>query len=129
MNKHNAPPEAYKADWLKSMDKRTSIAQDLQQRHKALCDSLGGIDKLSYQQRALIDRCIFLEYHLQQEEMKLATGGDFDSGKWVQACNSFNGLLTKLGIKEAEFDHSKGQPIQINFVDAPCPDTLTPLDS
>ena len=94
------------------MDKRTSIAQDLHQRHIALCDDLGGIETLSYQQRALIDRCIFLEYHLQQEEMKLATGGDFDSGKWVQACNSLNGLFSKLGLQRQKRELSLNQYVK-----------------
>jgi hypothetical protein len=100
MSKHTTPQAKYTTDWLKNIDKRTSIAQELQQRHTALCDDLGGIETLSYQQRALIDRCIFLEYHLQQEEMKLATGSEFDSSKWVQACNSLNGLFTKLGLNK-----------------------------
>ncbi|MCH2191986.1 MAG: hypothetical protein MK088_06595 [Alteromonas sp.] len=112
MSKQTTPPEAYKADWLKSMDKRTSIANDLQQRHIALCDDLGGIETLSYQQRALIDRCIFLEYHLQQEEMKLATGGEFDSGKWVQACNSLNGLFSKLGLQRQKRELSLTQYVK-----------------
>lgn len=88
----------YNRNWLSALDRRTNIAQDLQKRHTALCDDLGGYNVLSYQQKALVDRAIFLEFHLQQEEIKLAKGEDFDSGKWVQACNSLNGLFAKLGL-------------------------------
>jgi hypothetical protein len=103
MNKHITPQTTYTTNWLKSLDQRTTIAQELRQRQTALSNDLGGIVSLSYQQRSLIDRAIFLEYHLQTEELKLATGGDFDSGKWVQACNSLGGIFSKLGLNR----HSK----------------------
>lgn len=102
--KHIAPQTAYKTNWLQSLDGRTAIAQELRQRQTALSNDLGGIASLSYQQRALIDRAIFLEYHLQQEELKLACGAEFDSGKWVQACNSLAGLLSKLGLNSHSRD-------------------------
>jgi len=93
-----SPLQANPTQWLQSLDGRTSAAQQLRVRHDALCSDLGGYAKLSYQQKALIDRAIFLEYHLQQEELKLATGADFDSGKWTQACNALSGLFSKLGL-------------------------------
>ncbi|MCQ8849041.1 hypothetical protein NQT74_10660 [Alteromonas stellipolaris] len=112
MSKHNTPPEAYKADWLKSMDKRTSIAQDLQQRHIALCDDLGGIDTLSYQQRALIDRFLWIEYWLQREEANLASGGEFDSGRYTQAVNALAGLVNKLGLQRQKRELSLNQYVK-----------------
>ena len=99
MSKLPAPPKAYKPDWLNSLDGRTTVANELRKRHTELCSDLGGFNELSYQQRALIDRALFLEFHLQQEETKLANGADFDSGKWVQACNALNGLLSRLGLQ------------------------------
>lgn len=99
MPKQSAPPQQYTPDWLNTLDGRTTARQVLNKRHSDLCHDLGGFDLLSYQQRALVDRAIFLEYHLQQEEQKLATGGDFDSGKWVQACNSLSGIFKSLGLK------------------------------
>lgn len=100
MSKQTAPQAKYSTDWMQTLDGRTAIAQELRQRHSALCNDLGGYDVLSYQERAMIDRCIFLEYHLQQEEMKLATGAEFDSGKWVQSCNALSGLFAKLGLNK-----------------------------
>lgn len=119
MGKQKTSSNKHKADWLKLMDKRTSISQDLERRREDLCNDLGGIDTLSYQQLTMIDRCIFLEYYLQKEEVKLVNNDDFDSGKWIQACNSLNGLISKLGIEKANSCLATGQPIQINFVDAP----------
>lgn len=92
------PPERYTPDWLESLDGRTNLAQELRHRRRALSDDLGGMDNLSYQQRSLVDRALFMEMHLQAEEMKLATGKPFDSGKWVQACNSLVGLFNRLGM-------------------------------
>jgi len=62
--KEQTPPDEYKNDWLANLDKRTSLAQELRQRHNALCDDLGGLSTLSYQQQALIDRFLFIEYWL-----------------------------------------------------------------
>lgn len=101
MSKPTEPPERYSPNWLQSMDGRTVIAQELRQRHRALTDDLGGAETLSYPQRSLIERVLFLEFHLQQEEQKLATGAEFDSAKWVQACNSMLGIYNKLGLKRA----------------------------
>jgi len=89
-------------NWLASLDGRTSIAVELKQRHLFLCNDLGGYHKLSYQQKSLVDRALFLEYHLQIEERKLVESGDFDSGKWVQSCNSLSGIFAKLGLLRQE---------------------------
>lgn len=109
MQKQALPQDTYKTDWLQSLDGRTAIAQELRQRQNSLCNDLGGIASLSYQQRALIDRAIFLEYHLQQQELKLATGADFDSGQWVQAANSLSGIFSKLGLQRKSKDVSLSQ--------------------
>jgi hypothetical protein len=116
MTKQQAPSDSYKPDWLASLDKRTTVANDLRQRHKDLCDDLGGIESLSYQKRSLVDRIIFLEFHLQDEERKLANGEDFNCGSWIQGANSLSGILAKIGIEKQQ---SKGlpPPIIINIVD------------
>jgi F0F1-type ATP synthase beta subunit len=98
---------SYKADWLEALDGRTSTAQELRRRQAELIADLGGVEILSYQQKSLINRAIFMELHLQQQEVMLANGQTFDSGKWVQACNTFLGLLNKLGLDKPEQDHSE----------------------
>ena len=48
--------------------------------------------------RQLVERALWLEYWLAEQEQSLARGADFDVGKWVQAANSLQGILTKLGL-------------------------------
>ena len=109
MHKQAAPQKEYKANWLEGLDGRTSIAVELRQRQISLSNDLGGIESLSYQQRALIDRAIFLEFHLQQQELRLASGDQFDSGQWVQAANSLSGIFSKLGLQRKARDVSLSQ--------------------
>ncbi|WP_322407433.1 hypothetical protein U0358_06490 [Idiomarina sp. PL1-037] len=97
MSKH--VPDNYSPNWLQSIDQRTSVAQSLKRRYGELAADLGGESTLSYQQRALIDRALFLEFHLQQEEVKLASGAEFDSGRWVQSCNALLGIFKTLGLQ------------------------------
>ncbi|WP_449361221.1 hypothetical protein [Alishewanella longhuensis] len=71
----------------------------MQQRFDAYASDLGGVDRLSYAQRSLLEHCLFLQYWLNQQEQALATGsGEFDSGKYTQALNSLSGLIAKLGL-------------------------------
>ena len=111
MSKVMFPEDGYKNNWLSNLDKRTTIAAELRQRHKELCDDLGGINSLSYQKRSLIDRAIFLEFHLQDEEIKLAKGEEFDSGRWTQCCNALSGIFSKLGLDRARREVSLSQYI------------------
>lgn len=97
--KQQAPPTKFAPNWLDTLDGRTGIAQEMRQRYKAMTTDLGGHDRLSYAQRSLVSRALWLEYWLQEQERTLATGGEFDVGKWVQAANSLQGILTKLGLE------------------------------
>lgn len=96
--------DQYSPNWLQQIDQRTALAQSLKSRHEELTSDLGGFSALSYQKRALIDRALFLEFHLQQEELKLAHGGEFDSGKWVQASNALLGIFRTLGLERRAKD-------------------------
>lgn len=99
MTKLSAPPTKYQSGFLDALDKRTAIAQDLQNRFDAYAADLGGVDRLSYAQRSLLEHCLFLQYWLAQQEQALATGsGDFDSGRYTQALNSLQGVFSKLGM-------------------------------
>lgn len=104
MTKTTEIPDRYSPGWMGKLDQRTSLAQELSRRHRQLCDDLGGLPALSYQQRALTERALFLELHLQTEEAKLANGEDFDSGRWVQACNALTGVLKTLGLERRARD-------------------------
>ena len=102
--KSKTVPEQFVPQWMESLDGRTGIAQEMRHRYQAMTADLGGADQLSYAQRSLVSRALWLEYWLQQQETMLATGGDFDVGKWVQAANSLQGILTKLGLERAARD-------------------------
>lgn len=87
--------------WLDTMDSRHALTRQLRERFVALTDDLGGADRLSYAQRSLCERALWLEYWLAQQERQLATGSaaDFDVARWTQAANSLQGILYKLGLK------------------------------
>ena len=99
MSKIQAPPEKYMHGWLKDLDGRTGIAQIMLERFTAFTNDLGGAESLSYAQRSLVERALWLEYWLAQQEQELASGKEFDVGKWVQAANSLQGIVSKLGLK------------------------------
>lgn len=98
MNKLQAPPEKYSQGWLDELDGRTGIAQAMRDRYKAFTDDLGGVDRLSYGQRSLVERALWLEYWLAKQEQSLAKNEGFDVGKWVQGANSLQGIVSKLGL-------------------------------
>ena len=104
MPKPQTPPERFAPNWLDTLDGRTGIAQEMRQRYQTITGDLGGDDRLSYAQRSLVSRALWLEYWLQQQERTLATGGEFDVGKWVQAANSLQGILSKLGLERQSKD-------------------------
>lgn len=91
-------PEKYAPGYLDELDGRLAVAQVMRERYRAFTDDLGGADRLSYGQRSLVERALWLEYWLAQQEQNLARGTDFDVGKWTQAANSLQGILTKLGL-------------------------------
>lgn len=99
-------PEKFTSDWLTTLDGRTAVAQVMRERWQAFTDDLGGADRMSYAQRSLCERALWLEYWMQQQEQALAAGGDFDVGKWTQAANSLQGIMAKLGLDRVARDVS-----------------------
>lgn len=98
MGKMQLPPEQFQNGWLDELDGRTGIAQIMRDRFRAFTDDLGGADRLSYAQRSLTERALWLEYWLAMQEQALASGQDFNVGQWVQATNSLQGIFVKLGL-------------------------------
>lgn len=99
MAKLDAPPERFTTGWLSQLDGRTGIAQVMRERYRVFTDDLGGADHLSYAQRSLVERGLWLEYWLASQEQALAAGDAFDVGKWTQAANSLQGIYSKLGLE------------------------------
>ncbi|ABI56416.1 hypothetical protein ACN2MM_05970 [Alkalilimnicola ehrlichii MLHE-1] len=102
--KHQDIPKQYRPGWLESLDGRYGLARELRARFDEVCNDLGGADRLSYMQRSLVERGLWLEYWLAQQEQALSKGGDFDVGKWVQAANSLQGIYSRLGLERRQRD-------------------------
>ncbi|AEG31545.1 hypothetical protein [Thiomicrospira cyclica] len=92
-------PIKFTENWLEGLDGRTGVARDLKERYKELTDDLGGFKNLSYQQRALCSRALFIEYNLKKQEEDMALGKDFDPGVYAQSVNTLIGLFRMLGIE------------------------------
>jgi len=93
-------PEKFTPGWLEKLDSRTNLAKEMRDRYKRFTDDLGGDERLSYPQRSLVNRALWLEVWLEQQELQLAKGGEFDAAKWTQACNALQGILVKLGLEK-----------------------------
>jgi len=91
-------PNKYSPGYLDNLDGRLAVATVMRERYRAFTDDLGGSDSLSYAKRSLVERALWLEYWLAEQEQALAKGQDFDVGKWTQAANALQGILTKLGL-------------------------------
>lgn len=99
MAKIQTPPGKFSQGWLAELDGRTGIAQDMRERFQSFTNDLGGAERLSYAQRSLVERALWLEYWLASQERELASGGEFDVGKWIQCANSLQGIMSKLGLE------------------------------
>ena len=97
-------PAKYGSGFLDNLDGRLGVARELRGRFEALTADLGGVDNLSYAQRSLCERALFLEFWLARSEATLANGGKFEVGPWVQATNSLQGIFAKLGLKRVAKD-------------------------
>lgn len=97
-------PGDYSAGWLSKLDGRYALAREMRGRYDEICSDLGGADSLSYMQRSLTERALWLEYWLADQERQLAEGEDFDVSRWVQACNSLQGVYSRLGIERRQKD-------------------------
>lgn len=104
MTKHTTPPAKFTSGWLSQLDGRTGVAQIMRERYAALTNDLGGADVLSYQERLLVERVLWLEYWIAQQEQSMASGGDVDMGRYTQAVNSIQGLVMKLGLQRRAKD-------------------------
>lgn len=104
MSKLDAIPERFKAGYLDKLDGRTAIAVDMRARWQELTDDLGGADRLSYAQRSLVERALWLEHFVATQERILADGNDADTGRMTQATNSLLGLYRTLGLERRARD-------------------------
>ena len=104
VSKLQQPPDRFSNGWLDRLDGRTGIAVAMRERYQQFTDDLGGLDRLSYAQRSLAERALWLEFWLADQERELASGGDFNVNRWIQGCNSLQGILTRLGLQRQAKD-------------------------
>lgn len=97
-------PKQYSAGWLDSLDGRYGLARELRQRFTEICSDLGGEAELSYMQRSLIERALWLEYWLTRQERELMQDAKFDVSRWIQAANSLQGIYSRLGLQRQARD-------------------------
>jgi len=98
------PQKKFTTGWRSELDKRTALAQVMRERYLEFTDDLGGADSLTYAKRSLVERVLWLEYWLAQQERALAQGQEFDVGRWTQAVNALQGILSKLGLERQDKD-------------------------
>lgn len=91
--------DKFNTGWLSELDGRTGIAQVMRERYQSFTADLGGADLLSYAQRSLCERAIWLEYWIASQERELAENKAFDVSRWTQATNSLQGIFSKLGLE------------------------------
>lgn len=91
-------PTNYSAGWLDNLDGRLGISQELRRRFHEICGDLGGGDHLSYVKRSLIERALWLEYWIAQQEAGLAHGEQVSVGQLTQAGNTLVSLYRTIGL-------------------------------
>lgn len=106
MPKLDAISPKFAPGYLDRLDGRTAIAVDMRARWQQITDDLGGEATLSYAQRSLVERALWIEHWIAQQERELAEGraDGFDAGRWTQATNSLLGLYRTLGIERRAKD-------------------------
>ena len=70
-------------------------------RYRELTNDLGGADRLSFSQKLLAEKALWLQHYMATQEQQLAAGNlkDFDAGKYSALLNSLQGVLAKLGLQ------------------------------
>jgi hypothetical protein len=96
--KKRAVPTQFRRGWLDELDGRLGLARDLRGRFDEIAADLGGIEALSYARRSLIERALWVEFWISQQERELVEGRDIDVGRYTQAVNALQGLFSRIGL-------------------------------
>ena len=94
-------PHRYEAGYLGKLDGRTALAIELRDKYNLIAADLGGTDHLSYMQRSLIERALWLEHFLTLEEQFLSRDDlrSFEPTAWVSATKTLIALYSRLGLE------------------------------
>jgi hypothetical protein len=91
-----AVPAKFDPDFIDKLSKRYSLARIVRERRDALEAHCGG--ELSYVQRALVKRTVWLELLAETYEQKVANGEQIDVGALTQLNNTLKGFYKDLGV-------------------------------
>ena len=88
-------------DFLSHIDARSRLGYVLKQRLAALEDyvSVGEPERLTYPQRSLIRRALWLEARLELDEARIAGGDPISAGAHACLLNALTNLFRTLGIE------------------------------
>ena len=80
--------------------RRSRLAREIAADYWRLATDLGGIEALSTQQLALVERAAFLLLRIRQHESAVLAGRDspLDNGTHSNYCNVLTGVLKSLGL-------------------------------
>ena len=92
-------PRKYRPGFLGELDRRTRLPKALRADIVALVADLGGLEELSYQQRAIVEEVVWVRARLNQLKSQAIATGKFDDRGYVPLINSLIGLLRTLGIE------------------------------
>jgi hypothetical protein len=85
----------------KPPDGRSKEGKLLRATRKALFDHLGGEDRITAPQRALIERCAMLQLRISMLDDRLVNGGftEFDAKEYLAWSNSLTRTMVALGLE------------------------------
>ena len=97
-------PNEFTPRFIDALDQRTVAARTLRQRLAEIHSDMGGEDRLSYAQRSIARRVVWLESWLETQEARAAEGEEIDMGRQSQALNTLLGMFKTLGIERKAKD-------------------------
>jgi uncharacterized protein YcbX len=89
---------------LVDLDKRTTAARAALELRDAISDDLGGRDRLSSMQRAIVDAAATLGAMLQDIAVSYLKGESVDLGNYATLANAQRRLLADLGLERPARD-------------------------
>jgi hypothetical protein len=87
----------------RGIDGRTTAGKLISATRRALADHLGGEDRLSAPQRALIERCAMLQLRIAALDARIVDGSftEYDAKTYLAFHNSLTRTLLGLGLQAA----------------------------
>ena len=94
-------PRKFRPGWLRQIDQRTRVAQQLNERMAGIADDLGGLEALSTIQRALLERFVHVDALASQAETQVRSGQPIDLARYLALTDRVWRLGTTLGMHRA----------------------------